>query len=274
MKKLRKLNHEIKTLNNNKRHDKSDLKYAKQAREKYFEDEADVSGSASDDERGDMSQELSGDFINDGEYTDDDDAGVYTQHAMYYRLNHLEGDSPVINFRGAEKGLPIIERLIKKQKFEIPESPMDESFVSYENDSVFDSNQETSPNVYSICSDDVTSAKKIGLDDGSKKSTVSRVRKFPLTSSTPENGMNVQSENIRVINQSLPYSRQPLSNVHNLERVPIQQVTKTLKIKAPLESQDSIVDSSSIKPLNTTTIKVNNFAHSYDLNSINDDDEW
>ena len=251
------------------------MKYAKQAREKYFEDEADVSGSASEDER-DMSQELSGDFINDGEYTDDDDAGAYTQQAMYYRLNHLDEESPVLNFKfkGAERGLPIIERLVKKQKIEIAESPMDESFISYENDSIIDSNHEMSPSVYSVCSDDVTSAKKIGIDDGSKKSTVSRViHKQPLASSDENFEYIAQTnDNVRVINQSLPYIRKPLSDINN------GRVIKPVKYKAPLESQDQdnfVEFSSSIKPANTTTTtKVNNFANNYDLNSINDDDDW
>lgn len=250
------------------------MKYAKQAREKYFEDEADVSGSASADEN-DESQELSGDFINDSQYTNDDDAGGYTQQAMYYRLNRLDDQSPDLlnfKFRGAEKGLPLIEKLLKKQKVDIPESLLDGSFISYDNDSVADdNNHDTSPNIYNVYSDDVSSAKKIGIDDGSKKITVSRVHKMPLTSSSPVNeniaydttNTQLKSNNqIRVINQPLPYSRQPLSYMNDNSINHNSSGNKaSIKFKAPLESQ-------------LTDIKATNFASSYDLDSIYEDDDW
>jgi hypothetical protein len=282
LKKLRKLNHDINTLGKTNRPDKSDLKYAKRARERYFEEEADVSGSASDDER-DASQELSGDFINDGEYTDDDSAGVYTQQAMYYRLNRSEEQSPDLlnfRFRGAEKGLPIIEKLLKNQKVDIPESPLDESFISYDNDSVVDSNLEVSPTIYSICSDDVTSAKKIGINDGSKKSTVSRViHKMPLTLSSPTNEDSVQNnENIRIINQSLPYTRPPLSSNTSNNNNPYQSGSngnKTVKYKAPLE--ESQMEHSQIIDITTSqnrNIDLNKFSNGFDINFNDDDDDW
>ena len=196
---------------------------------------------------------------------------------MYYRLNRSEEQSPDLlnfQFRGAEKGLPIIEKLLKKQKVDIPESPLDESFISYDNDSVVDSNLEVSPTIYSICSDDVTSAKKIGINDGSKKSTVSRIiHKMPLTLSSPTNDDSVQNnENIRIINQSLPYTRPPISNDSN---------KKPIKYKAPIEEIEEIENSPMIIDTTATStnsqnrdMKLNNYAKCFGTNYNDDDDDW
>jgi hypothetical protein len=114
---------------------------------KFFEHEAALSGSASDDEScGDkdsqgFSQALSGDFINDGDYTQATPAtdckrkgkgksgGSADGMALYYRVNcALEsqsplsitsvGDSPALRlgFRGAERGLPLLQRLLRKHR--------------------------------------------------------------------------------------------------------------------------------------------------------------
>ena len=122
---------------------------AQQARQ-FFDIEAEVSGSASEDECDDdslQSQQLSGSFINDGEYTqhsrrDSFDGGSpssVSSHGnrkskgksntdgmtLYYRVNRgLDTQSQLagsgesqglrLGFRGAEKGLPHLERFLRK----------------------------------------------------------------------------------------------------------------------------------------------------------------
>jgi len=119
-------------------------KEARQKAHKFFDLEAEVSGSASEDEnpsRGcSQSPVLSGSFINDGDYTQHTPGTVVGKDgkkkkrvdsadgmALYYRVNrglesqsqHDEsGESPALRlgFRGAEKGLPLLERMYRKLK--------------------------------------------------------------------------------------------------------------------------------------------------------------
>ena len=115
---------------------KSSRKRLKSLVDKFFADEASVSGSegggggreGSDDSDG----ELSGDFINDGAYTQ---ASGTDQMAMYYNVNRelqegadhdlyagAAGNSDAaaalsrFSFRGARDGLPLLERVLRKQQ--------------------------------------------------------------------------------------------------------------------------------------------------------------
>jgi hypothetical protein len=95
-------------------------------RNRLFEDEAELSGSDSGDESTDIDHDvvqemnISGSFINDGAYTQHGDTGAVTQNELYFRVNRALDDSGDgvghLGFRGAEKGLPIIERLLRQER--------------------------------------------------------------------------------------------------------------------------------------------------------------
>jgi len=103
---------------------------------------------------------------------------------------------------------------------------------------------------------------------------------MPLTLSSPTNEDCVQNnENVRIINQSLPYTRPPLSNVSNNHN-PYQSGGNgnktTIKYKAPLE-EESQIESPIIDIITTSqnrNIDLNKFAKSYDIDFNNDDEDW
>jgi hypothetical protein len=97
------------------------LRKAQEMAKQMIDFEAVLSGSDSGDESNVESdnERLSGDFINDGTYTQNSD---HCDEGFYHRVHRQLEESPDsaeqlrFNFRGAENGLPLIERIYCREK--------------------------------------------------------------------------------------------------------------------------------------------------------------
>lgn len=93
----------------------------------YFDEEAQLSGESNQDSASDDSENsecLSGDFINDGSFTQHEDAKE-EGYALYLNIDRMHEEmltqmspsaTPQLKFRGAEAGLPIITRLLRQDR--------------------------------------------------------------------------------------------------------------------------------------------------------------
>lgn len=112
----------------NQRIDNRKVKDRHKLVKRYFDEEAEISGSENEDDDIEDDEEddgdvLSGDFINDGEYTQL--SGISPGLALYRSVDRrkFEDESPYgiestprFKFRGAEKGLPIIASILRRKR--------------------------------------------------------------------------------------------------------------------------------------------------------------